>query len=642
MATSGSFNLDGNAVGSWLSLKFSWSQVSQSIADNTTTISWKLVATTNQYGALYKSDRKWTVVIDGTTYTGKVKVSLDESDSQTFASGTAVINHANDGTKTFTCTAEQVFNLTLNSGKYLGTYSGEGEYTLDRIPRAAKITTAPNFNDEANPTIDYSNPAGNVVTTLQACISLDGTTDNIAYRNLSKTGTSYTFELTEEERNVLRNATTTANSRRVTFIVKSVIGGVTYTEKLETTLTIVNANPVIEETIVDTNAATIALTGSNGILVANFSNAQVAFGDSALKGADIVTRKVTCGNKTLYSDGTMNGVESGTFTFVVTDTRDNATTKTVTMPFVAYVKTSCSIGNEIPDAVGNMTVTAEGSYFNGSFGAVENSLTVQYRKKVYGGMWGDWANMGITLNGNAYTASAQLTGLDEKTTYVFQTRATDRLMEVSSAEKSVKATPVFDWGKEDFVFNVPVDFKGGAWSGGSKYMTVDALHPVGSVVLMYDSTSPAEIYGGTWELFRRSYAYHSIIATNTSDPIGFFTAADDTTAYTLFVSISGNTLKIRYNIGTGTLSDSTHAIGTINFSSIGITGEMEVKYGTAYCDGGNVIVMVNVANSGVMQVVDIVGADSASGNVGGEIDYVIRDNHVLNTPVDCYYWRRTA
>lgn len=42
-------------------------------------------------------------------------------------------------------------------------------------------------------------------------------------------------------------------------------------------------------------------------------------------------------------------------------------------------------------------------------------------------------------------------------------------------------------------------YSGGAWSSWSRYMTADETYPVGSVVIRYDSTSPATLYGGTWQ-----------------------------------------------------------------------------------------------------------------------------------------------
>ena len=106
----------------------------------------------------------------------------------------------------------------------------------------AKVTSAPNFNDEQNPTINYSNPAGNRVSSLQACISWTGGAD-IAYRDISKTGSSYTFNFTSAERTALRNSCITANSRKVIFHVRTENGGNKYYSTIEKTLSIVNANP---------------------------------------------------------------------------------------------------------------------------------------------------------------------------------------------------------------------------------------------------------------------------------------------------------------------------------------------------------------------------------------------------------------
>lgn len=140
-----------------------------------------------------------------------------------------------------------------------------------------KITSAPNFNDEANPTIQYTNEAGNTVTSLQACISLTGATDNIAYRDIPKTGNSYTFNLTTAERNTLRNATT-GTSRTVKFYIKTVAGGNTYFSSVTKTLSIINANPTFSTfNFLDTGIVSTELTGNpttygnSRIIIDNFN-----------------------------------------------------------------------------------------------------------------------------------------------------------------------------------------------------------------------------------------------------------------------------------------------------------------------------------------------------------------------------------
>jgi hypothetical protein len=118
-------------------MKFSWSQTSQSIEDNTTTISWKLELMTGN-GAIYKNSRAWSVTINGTKYSGTVRVNINTNSTQTLASGTAVIPHNNDGTKTLTYSFTQQFDMTLDNGQWLGTYSGSGSGVLNTIPRASQ------------------------------------------------------------------------------------------------------------------------------------------------------------------------------------------------------------------------------------------------------------------------------------------------------------------------------------------------------------------------------------------------------------------------------------------------------------------------------------------------------------------------
>jgi hypothetical protein len=138
MATNGSKTVE---IFSWISMKFSWEQASQSVANNTTTINWRLELFTTT-GALYRYNRAWKVNIDGTEYSGYVDVDLDEYDSQVCASGTSVISHNSDGTKTFAYSFTHDFSLTLNSGKYMGTYSGSGSDVLTTIPRKSTLSAS--------------------------------------------------------------------------------------------------------------------------------------------------------------------------------------------------------------------------------------------------------------------------------------------------------------------------------------------------------------------------------------------------------------------------------------------------------------------------------------------------------------------
>ena len=455
MATSGSKSV---VVTSWDTLKFSWERESYSIANNTSTISWKMELITGTYGRISSTyNRDWEVTVNGTKYSGTSNINIGNNSTKTLASGSTTISHNSDGSKTFSYSFSQYFGINF-SGNLINTKSGSGSGTLDKIPRKANITAAPNFNDEDNPTISYSNPAGNAVDKLDACISLDGSGAEIPYRNISKTGNSYTFNLTTAERETLRNATKTSNSRKVRFYVRTEIAGTTYLTYFEKTFSIVNGNPTFKTAVTDINTKTTALTGNNKKLVKYFSNASINSGAVAVKGATLKSQKVTNGSKSISAaTGTINAVESNKFVFSATDSRGNVGTYTYNADFVDYVKLTCNFGSNSPNTDGTFTFLVKGNYFNGSFGAVANTISVYYRyKDSNAGSYTEWAAMTVAKSGNSYTATADISGLDYKANYIFQAYAIDKLTTIYTEEKPIKSLPIFDWSDKDFAFHVPV------------------------------------------------------------------------------------------------------------------------------------------------------------------------------------------
>lgn len=434
-----------------------WSSVSNGSAANTSTVTAELQARKTSNTTI-ATEGNWTgsLNIGGTSKSFTKLKGVNSNAWVTLYSFSVTVAH--DSTGAGTC---YIYGKIKGpTGTTLAGYSVSGSetVTLDDIPRFATITSAPNFNDEENPTISYSNPAGTTVTSMSAFISLDGTKADVAYISLGNaTSGSHTFSLTPDDREVLLKATT-KNSRTVYFMIRTVIGGSTGEIKYPVTFTVKDPKPEITPIIQDVNEKTKDLTGDSNKLVRYFSNAQITIGAQAQKESTITSQKVTNGSKSLTADGTIQAVESASFTFAATDSRGNTTTKTVTQEFVSYIKPTCQMANNIPDAEGAMTVKATGNYFNGSFGIKSNSITVRYRYKVSGGSYGEWAEMAVALSGNTYTATAALTGLDYQTAYVFQVYARDELATAYSAEKTVKATPVFDWGESDFQFHVPVAF----------------------------------------------------------------------------------------------------------------------------------------------------------------------------------------
>jgi hypothetical protein len=135
MATSGSKTF---AVTGWDSLVFSWSVSGQSEVNNTSTVTWTLTLVSTSDGRINSSTQKdWSVTVNGTKYSGTNSVAIGNNAYKVLASGTTVIKHDDDGTKTFSFSFTQEFAITF-SGSTIGTITGSGFGTLNSLARASQ------------------------------------------------------------------------------------------------------------------------------------------------------------------------------------------------------------------------------------------------------------------------------------------------------------------------------------------------------------------------------------------------------------------------------------------------------------------------------------------------------------------------
>lgn len=377
------------------------------------------------------------------------------------------VPHNADGSKTVSMSMSWSANFSPSSG------SASGSISLTNIPRQANITSATDFNDEGNPYITYENKAGNSVSSLQACISLTGSTDDIEYRDIPKTGSSYTFELTDSERNILRNATLSGSTQRqVIFYVKTVIGGNTFYSTLTKTLTIVNCSPTVTATIEDINTATLEITGSsssNIVIVKGYSKAKITPTAAAKKGASITSIKV---NDTVVSKESIELSGTDKYEVRAYDNRGLVASKDLVggtdFTFINYIPLTFSGTLERHTPTGNqLDLSFSGNYFNGSFGATDNSLTIKwYWKEKNAAEW----TLGGTLvkdtdfviNNNVYhsgtaekEAKISLGNIfDYKKTYEIKIEYSDALLKNNSITLlGRKGKPVYNWGRDFFNIN---------------------------------------------------------------------------------------------------------------------------------------------------------------------------------------------
>ena len=425
MATSNTFNTSNT----YIKYRIIVTENSYSVANNTSNVTVKVQAwRTNQGYETYGTGTCYCN-IGGTNYSQSISSSQKityNSYTQLF-SKSLTINHNTDGTKAL------YVSSYIDHSRFDSTSQGF-TVNLTNIPRQATITNAPNFNDTQNPTITYSNSAGSSVSSLQACISLTGSNPDIAYRNISTTGSSYTFNLTDAERNVLRQATTTSNTRTVYFYIKTVINGSTFYSNQAVKLSIVNANPTFSVAYLDTNSTTTNITTNNQLIIQNNSTLQINITNAtALKYATlstasinvngVVTTKNISGSSVTFNVGTLNVANNLTVPVTVTDSRGNKTTTNLTIQILEWSLPSAIItlareSNFYTST--NLTVDANYSSLNS-----KNTITIQYQIKKttdasYGALTTIQDNVQTTFNAdNQYSWNVKVILTDKigSTTY---------------------------------------------------------------------------------------------------------------------------------------------------------------------------------------------------------------------------------
>lgn len=137
MAIGGSFNTTGYE-GRYLT--FSWQVKSQSVADNTTTITWYLrgAGDTTSY---YYLTQNIKVTIDGVTvfkHVMDVDGQIQLSNGTVVATGTYTFRHDGEGKRSFAAYAEAgIYNWSVNC-------TGSSSFDLPQIARASAITSVAN------------------------------------------------------------------------------------------------------------------------------------------------------------------------------------------------------------------------------------------------------------------------------------------------------------------------------------------------------------------------------------------------------------------------------------------------------------------------------------------------------------------
>lgn len=405
--------------------QFGWDLISQSVANNTSTVSfYGILNVTNNYVS-WSSGSAWI-------HTARAGMSTRyNKGSYVVVQSNFTFTHNNDGT--LTLAPGYGIDTTFTSG------SGVVYITLPRIPRYATITGNPtSLTDEDDPYITFTN-SGNA-TNLNAWLEVNPSSTHYAERTLSITSGTYTWELTTAERNQLRARLANAIDGKGTIRLglHSTQGGTEGASYKDIPFTIINANPVFENFDVEEVGTTLdglsltTITGSTKNNIVNINGyssikATIPVEDKAiaLKGATMKSYRFTLGEgeSADYSDSedieiTVNNAPNGTYQVIATDSRSLTTTvqKTASSEInyskVTFNKTSCKVERNNNQVGEKAILTLEGEFWSGNFGVANNGLTITYKFKNTNGGSETTGTTVITptISGNTFSFEGEIAG----------------------------------------------------------------------------------------------------------------------------------------------------------------------------------------------------------------------------------------
>ena len=196
--------------------------------------------------------------------------------------------------------------------------------------------------------------------------------------------------------------------------------------------------PTVSGTVIDTNPATIALTGNANALVWYLSKPKCTLTATPKNNATIKTIQIEnpIGLVATTSPYTFDTCYDKEFRFKATDSRGYSKTTSVYVDnFVMYEPcffyTTPSVARNESTST-TATATLSGFCYNASFGIADNELSLKYRYKTSNGAYGNYVDITPTWNKDGrFTANPTIPDLSLSETYTFDFVVSDKLTSFS-------------------------------------------------------------------------------------------------------------------------------------------------------------------------------------------------------------------
>jgi hypothetical protein len=424
------FTTPGTSAQIWLVLQVDL--VSQDIANNTSTLNWYLRMEERVNASPYNNNPTSTAsaTVNGTVYSaGGLTYNFNlTNETIAIASGTTVVTHTADGSKTITVAA------SYDGGNPLGVASFSTTYALPTIPRATQPTVSPTSGDTgATYTIGHDPATSSFYHDI--AYSLDGGgsyTDIIT--NLA--GTDVSTDWTPAHTLLPNSTSVTAIIRLITRATSG--GTIIGTKTVNLPLTVPSSVKPTISAVSFTDAQVSSpdmptLMGGAGRFVQRWSKLLPTVTAAGAGGSTVTARTVTQNGQTTPS-GTAFGLPialSGSvpYTAIATDSRSrNSDTYANTVAVTAYnfpnlpvptVERTSDAGGTTPSPTGTyLKITPAASVSSLNFSGEKNLLEYQIRTRPIGGSWTTvqaWTSTGVS--GVTWTTPKIISGYASNTAY---------------------------------------------------------------------------------------------------------------------------------------------------------------------------------------------------------------------------------
>nr|DAR21971.1 MAG TPA: baseplate protein [Caudoviricetes sp.] len=507
-----------------------WELAGQDIAGNKSTISWSCGITPGH--KFYSNAVKMSAVtINGSqVYAGGTYSNITDYKERTLASGTLTIAHDSDGSKTFTVAAFS--GQVWKDSSYLTATAAAQSFALPTIPRATVPVIGAVVMGQTV-TIGLPRAVSSFTHTLTYVFgSASGT---IAEGAGTETQWAVPYDLAAQ----IPNSTSgTGTLTCKTYSGSTLIG----TQAVNFTATVPSNSTTQPSDALAVSPVSSLAAPFNGLYIQGRTKAKITHTASGKYGATIKSYAATVDGQTYTGQAPTTDILAtpGTLTITGTaiDSRGIVGTALASIAVLAYTPPSVE-RNTSTDALICARALADGtldddgtalyvacsrkySALNGN-----NAASVQVRYKAESGEWSDWVTFfAESASGDNYAGVIAGITLAVESPYTIELRAVDKLGEsggtLSFAVPTSEATVDLGEGGNslgvgrrahmgaekrldvawDSNFEKNVRVEGDLFVGdltSLKAALVDIFLPVGRYYTSSDPTSPAELFGGTWE-----------------------------------------------------------------------------------------------------------------------------------------------